>query len=46
MFKHKEEKEKKEKSKKSEKIKGILHSKCFFGVIAIVLYDKNRRANN
>ena len=37
MFKHKEEKEKKEKSKKSEKIKGILHSKCFFGVIAIVL---------
>ena len=37
MFKHKEEKEKKEKSKKSEKIKGILHSKWFFGVIAIVL---------
>ena len=37
MFKHKEEKEKKEKNKKSEKIKGILHSKWFFGIIAIIL---------
>ena len=40
MFKHKEEKEKKEKnekSEKSEKIKGILHSKWFFGIIAIIL---------
>ena len=40
MFKHKEEKEKKEKKEKnerSEKIKGILHSKWFFGIIAIIL---------
>ena len=37
MFKHKEEKEKKEKNEKSEKIKGILHSKWFFGIIAIIL---------
>ena len=37
MFKHKEEKEKKETNEKNVKIKGILHSKWFFGVIAIVL---------
>ena len=37
MFKHKEEKEKKEKNERSEKIKGILHSKWFFGIIAIIL---------
>ena len=40
MFKHKEEKEekeKKEKNEKCEKIKGILHSKWFFGIIAIIL---------
>ena len=37
MFKHKEEKEKKENNEKSEKLKEILHSKCFFGIIAIIL---------
>ena len=37
MFKSKEEKDKKENNKKNEKIKGILHSKWFFGEIAIVL---------
>ena len=37
MFKNKEEKEKKENNKKNEKIKGILHSKWFFGTMAIVL---------
>ena len=37
MFKHKKDEEKKEKNGKSEKIKGILHSKCFFGIIAIIL---------
>ena len=37
MFKHKKDEEKKEKNGKSEKIKGILHSKWFFGIIAIIL---------
>ena len=37
MFKNKEEKEKKENNKKNEKIKEILHSKWFFGTMAIVL---------
>ena len=37
MFKHKEEKEKKENNEKNEKIKGILHSKCFFAIIAVIL---------
>ena len=37
MFKNKEEKEKKESNEKNEKIKGILHSKWFFGIIAIIL---------
>ncbi len=37
MFKHKEEKEKKENNEKTEKIKGILQSKWFFAIIAIVL---------
>ncbi len=37
MFKHKEEKEKKENNEKSEKLKEILHSKWFFGIIAIIL---------
>ena len=37
MFKHKEDDERKEKKGKSEKIKEILHSKCFFGIIAIIL---------
>ena len=37
MFKNKEEKEKKENNEKSEKIKEILHSKWFFGMIAIIL---------
>ena len=37
MFKYKEEKEKKESNEKNEKIKGILHSKWFFGIIAIIL---------
>ena len=37
MFKYKEEKKKKESNGKSEKIKGILHSKWFFGIIAIIL---------
>ena len=37
MFKNKEEKEKKENNKKREKIKRILHSKWFFGTMAIVL---------
>ena len=37
MFKHKEDDEKKKKKGKSEKIKEILHSKCFFGIIAIIL---------
>ena len=37
MFKHKEKKEKKENNEKREKIKRILHSKWFFGTMAIVL---------
>ena len=37
MFKHKEEKEKKENNEKNEKIKGILHSKWFFAIIAVIL---------
>ena len=37
MFKHKEDDERKEKKGKSEKIKEILHSKWFFGIIAIIL---------
>ena len=37
MFKHKKDEEKKEKNGKSEKIKGILHSKWFFGIIVIIL---------
>ena len=37
MFKHKEDDEKKEKKGKSEKINEILHSKWFFGIIAIIL---------
>ena len=37
MFNSKEEKEKKEKNERSEKIKGILHSKWFFGIIAMIL---------
>ena len=37
MFKHKEDDERKGKKGKSEKIKEILHSKCFFGIIAIIL---------
>lgn len=37
MFNSKEQKEKKEKNERSEKIKGILHSKWFFGIIAMIL---------
>ena len=37
MFKHKEDDERKEKKGKSEKIKEILHSKWFLGIIAIIL---------
>ena len=37
MFKHKEDNEKKKKKGKSEKIKEILHSKWFLGIIAIIL---------
>ena len=37
MFKHKEEKEKKENNEKNEKIKGILYSKWFFAIIAVIL---------
>ena len=37
MFKHKEDDARKEKKGKSEKIKEILHSKWFLGIIAIIL---------